>query len=393
MTTPRWVDAAALDTLLAAAVESGRVPGIVAAIATADRLIYAGAHGRRALPEAPPMTGDTVFSIASMTKGITSVATLQLVERGTIGLDQELADFFPQAARLQVLDGFDEAGRPVLRALRRAITIRHLLTHSSGLSYTNWNAGILRYATGTGVPDASRGIVAGFDMPLIDDPGGRWEYGINNEWLGRVIEAVTGTKLDAYFRAHITGPLGMQDTGYRLGSEAMARRARTYGRAGGKLVEADRPPLDDPEFWPGGAGLMSTAPDYLRFLRMLLRGGELDGARILSPDMVADINRNHIGALNMLKMMSARPEASADVELFPGMQIKWGLGFMVNPVDVPGRRRAGSFGWAGLRNTYYWVDPASGIAAVFLMQLLPFGDPEALQVMEAFETAAYRTLR
>ena len=387
------IQSGSIDGVLRTATDSGRVAGVVAVAANADGVVYEGAFGRRMLGGDVPMTLDTVFSIASMTKAITGAAAMQLVEQGKVTLDEPLGRFAKQLAEPQVLEGFDPSGVPRLRPARRPITLRHLMTHTAGFGYDVWNADLRRYGEVTGKPGARTGLLAGLDAPLVFDPGERWEYGINIDWIGRVVEAISGEDLETYFRAHLFAPLGMPDTGFVPTDAQAARGAGMHVRApDGSLTGTPYQKPSFPEFYPGGGGLFSTGPDYLRFLRALLNGGSLDGARVLKPETVALMGENHMGALNVLPMRTADPAASNHVELFPGMTKKWGLSFLINTEDAPTGRSAGSLCWAGLRNTYFWLDPKKRVAGVLLTQILPFGDPTVLGLLDAFEGEVYKAL-
>jgi CubicO group peptidase (beta-lactamase class C family) len=387
------IQSSRIDAPLRDAVETGKVPGVVAMAANADGIVYEGAFGHRLLGGAQPMTLDTVFSIASMTKAITGAAAMQLVEQGKLTLDEPLGRFAPQLAEPQVLEGFDASGAPRLRPACRPITLRHLMTHTAGFGYDVWNEDLRRYAEVTGKPGARTGRLAGLEAPLVFDPGERWEYGINIDWIGRIVEAISGEDLESYFRAHLFGPLGMRDTGFAPTDAQAARGAGMHVRApDGSLTGAPYQKPSFPEFYPGGGGLFSTGPDYLRFLQALMHGGSLDGARVLKPETVALMGENQMGALNVLPMRTADPAASNHVELFPGMTKKWGLSFLINTEDAPTGRSAGSLCWAGLRNTYYWLDPKKRVAGVLLTQILPFADPTVLGLLDAFEGEVYKAL-
>jgi CubicO group peptidase (beta-lactamase class C family) len=335
------------------------------------------------------MTLDTVFRIASMTKAITSVAAMQLVERGKLTLDGPVPAIDPALASPQVLTGFDAAGRPQLRPAKRPVTLKHLLTHTAGFCYEQWNPDLERCVAALGMPQMASGKLAALRMPLMFDPGDKWEYGINIDWVGRIIETLSGQNLHEYLRAQVFDPLGMPDTGFVLRPDQDARRVPTHARgANGGLTPQAIEPLRVPEFFNGGGGLHSTAGDYLAFVRAILNGG----SGILKPDTVALMGQNHMGALNVQPMLSQNKEMSCDVDLFPGMAVKWGLSFLINTQDVPGRRSAGSLAWAGVRNTYYWIDPVRCVGGVFMTQVLPFADPTTLRVFADFERAVYAAL-
>jgi methyl acetate hydrolase len=385
------IDHAAIDAMLEGAVATGEVPGVVALAADRSGEIYRGAFGRRDLASDAAMAPDTVFWIASMTKAITSVMAMQLVEEGKLALDAPLGPLLPWLAEVQVLEGFDAAGQPRLRAPKRPITLRHLLTHTAGFSYNTWNADIGRYMEVTGLPAPRSGKRLSLHAPLVRDPGEAWEYSIATDWVGQAVEAAGGARIDVAVRQRIAEPLGMADTGYIAGAGQQARRARVHQRdPDGTLAPSDFDPVQvNPEFFGGGGGLLSTGPDYLRFLRALLGGGALDGVRILRPETVAEMGRNQIGPLEFRAMRTALPKLSQDFDPFPGIPKRWGLGFLINEQAIPGRRAAGSLAWAGLGNTWFWLDPASGIAGVLLTQILPFADPRVLDLLGRFEAAVY----
>jgi methyl acetate hydrolase len=385
-------DTAEIDSVLEQAVSSGGIPGVVAAAADESGCFYEGAHGRRSLAGDAAMTPDTVFRIASMTKAVTAAAAMQLVEQGRLRLDQPAGEVLPFLANPQVLEGFDDAGKPKLRPARGTITLRNLLTHTAGFVYDVWNEQMKRYGTLTGLPAARTGKLAALAAPLGFDPGERWEYGINIDMAGRMVEVVSGEDLEAYMQAHIFAPLGMQDTGFMPRAAWAARLAGVHAREpDGSLVPIEVPmPSEKPEFFAGGGGLFSTARDYLAFLQALMHGGTWQGQRILRPETVALMGQNHMGDLDVLPMQSFNARMSNPVELFPGMVKKWGLSFLINTQDAPTGRSAGSLAWAGLNNTYYWLDPAKRVAGVLMTQILPFGDRAVLDLLDAFETKVYR---
>jgi methyl acetate hydrolase len=382
-----------IDSVLAAAVGGDRIAGLVAAAADEHGVIYQSAFGRRSVAAPARMTVDSVFRVASMTKAITAAAAMQLTEQGTLSLDQPAREILPFLAETKVLEGFDPAGHPVLRAPRSEITLRRLLTHTAGFVYDIWNPAMQRYQDVTGVPGIRSARIAALNAPLLFDPGERWEYGANIDIAGRMVEAASGLDLETYFQRHIFAPLGMVDTSFIQRPEWDSRLATVHARqADGSLQPIALPRAGVPELFTGGGGLFSTAPDYMRFLLALLNGGELDAARILRPETVALMGRNHIGALEVRPMVSAMPRLSNDVELFPGMAKKWGLSFLINTAPGPAGRSAGSLAWAGLNNTYYWLDPARKVAGVLMTQVLPFADAAVLAALDGFEAAVYASL-
>jgi CubicO group peptidase (beta-lactamase class C family) len=377
-----------IDAILQARVDAADVPGVVAMASTEHSIIYQGAFGARAMGAAARMSADTVFSIASMTKLLTSVAAMQLVERGRLKLDEPAARVDPTLGSPQVLDGFDAQGAPQLRPAWKPITLRNLLTHTSGFSYQLWDTNVIRYGK------AARNNPALPHTPLMFDPDTKWAYGGSLDRVGRLVEMVSGQTLDRYFQDHILGPLGMNDTGFVLTEKQRARQASLHLRkADGTLVPQPLVRRTAPKVISGGGGIYSTAPDYLTLLQALLNGGGMAGKSILRPKTVALMSTNQIGNLDAGILKTTNPALSDDVDFFPGVRLRWGLGDMINIDPVPDGRSAGSLTWAGLYNTYYWIDPASRIAGVIMMQILPFADQRALNVYRLFERGIYRAHR
>jgi len=382
-----------IDTILSRAVESKAMPGVVAVAATDKGVLYEGAFGTREVGKNAPMTLDTVVWSASMTKAITATAAMQLVENGKLGLERPASEVVPELAAAKVLEGFDPAGKPRLRAPKRPITLRHLLTHTAGFGYEIWDPAIAQYQTATGTPGITTCTNAALTTPLMFDPGDRWEYGINIDWVGKVVEAMSGQKLDRYFQEHIFGPLGMRDTSFKISPSQRARLATVHQRGeGGALAPIEFGLPQDPEFLMGGGGLYGTAGDYLTFAGMIMQDGSLKGVQVLRPETVALMSQNHIGPIEVGVFRTAMPTLSHDIELFPGMSKKWGLSFLINTQPAPTGRSAGSLAWAGLANTFFWIDRAKRVCGVFLSQLLPFYDPAAIDVFGKFETEVYRAL-
>jgi methyl acetate hydrolase len=383
-----------VDAVLRRAAESREVPGVVAMAATDKGLLYEGAVGRRALDQPDAMTLDSVFRIASMTKAITSVAAMQLVEQGKLKLEEPVPDIDPTLGAPQVLEGFDPSGAPRLRPAKRPITLRHLLTHTAGFGYDMWDPNVGRYLEAAAVPARSTAQVASIRVPLVFDPGEKWEYGINTDWVGRLVEAMSGVPLDVYFRDRIFTPLGMKDSGFVTTAEQRARQARLHLRQpdGSLIPQPLEPPATAAEFWSGGGPLYSTGRDYLQFLQMLLNQGSWNGARLLRPETVALMEQNHTGAIPAGILKTENPALSNDVDLFPGAQIRWGLGFMLNVDAGPNGRSAGTVSWGGIFNTYYWLDRARRVTGLIMTQILPFADRQVLALYGRFERAIYEAL-
>ncbi len=384
------LDANALDAILTEAVATGALPAAAAIVVDRDGDLYSGADG---------VDPDAIFRYASCTKSIASVAALQLVEQGRISLDDEVATHLPEFAKAQVLDGFDDSanggGQPILRAPSRPALVREMFTHTSGGGYFFTSGDLRRFHETTGTPTIVSGEKASItDVPLVNDPGTVWEYGTSTDWLGLLVERVSGLGLDEYIEQHIARPLGMSDVTFHPTRDQNARLMPLYARSPeGDLVEFPLPVPEAPEFWSGGYGLHGTADAYGRFMRALLRGGELDGTRILNDETVALAFTNSLDGVPMPVdgIVSSSPELTNDVPPYP-FQEGWGLGLHLTLEDVPGARKAGTGDWAGLFNLYYFVDPATGIGAMLLTQVLPFFDGGVLGTFMQLEAAIYAGL-
>lgn len=377
--TPRKPESAELDTLLRVAVESRQVPAVVAMVATTDGIAYEGAIG---LPK------DAIFYIASMTKPVTSVAVMQLVEAGKVQLDEPAHTYLPELRGVQVLQN------GALRPPKSPPTVRHLLTHTSGFAYESLNPEIADQVRSGKLASLSTGTDEFLRAPLVFDPGLRWEYGISTEWLGRLVETVTGQSLDAYFRSNILEPLGMTDTFFDVPSDKQGRLALRHNRQpDGSLAATPQEPLTPVRFFSGGGGLYSTAADYIRFARALLAGGELDGRRILSAETVAMMGQNQIGELTLPPITAQDPHLIAQDAVLPGGLDSFGLGFALNRRPLASGRGAGAMSWAGVFNTFFWIDPDKGVCAVLMTQMLPFGDRGPTKLVEDFDRGVYRMFR
>jgi methyl acetate hydrolase len=378
---------AAIDTSLRAAVERKDVPGVVALVTDKERVLYQGAFGVADVSTGRPLTQDSMFRIASMTKPVTSVALMQLVEQGKIGLDDAAEKYLPELKDEKVIESFDaKTGDYKLRPAARAPTVRNFLTHTSGLAYP-FTSAIWRDLK----PRA--GDVFPFGGPLLFDPGERWHYSTSVDVVGRLVEVISGQKLEDYFHDHIFVPLKMNDTSYNVPESKGPRMVAQQQRAGAQMdgaVELQNPQPGLTIAMPiGGGGLASTADDYGRFMRMLLNGGTLDGARVLKAETVALMEQNQIGAVTVPALKSALPR-SADFTFIADGRDKWGLGFLITVDQKPGLRSPGSLSWGGINNTFFWIDPARGIGGVIMMQYLPFADAKALATYDAFERGAYQ---
>ena len=384
---------AQIDQILREKSEAKEIPGVVAVAARGNETIYQGAFGKRDLSKDDAMTLDSVFWIASMTKAVTTAGAMQLVEQGKLDLDAAIGKLLPDLASPQVLEGFDAKGEPKLRPAKGAITLRQLMTHTAGFCYNMWNGDMAVYLDKTGIPAITTCKNDALKTPIMSDPGTRWEYGTNIDFVGKAIEATSGKRLDAYLRDHLFAPLGMNDTSFKI-SDAMRKRLVGMHARGedGSLAAIPFELEQEPEFHMGGGGLYSTAGDYIKFCQMILNKGKGNGNQVLKAETVATMGQNHIGELNLPKMTSVAPMYTNDVDLYPDMVKKWGLSFLINTAKTPEGRSPGSLAWAGLANTYYWIDPSRDVCGVILMQLLPFADGKCLEAFAGFERGIYAGL-
>jgi len=381
----------AIDQVLAAAVAEGDVPNVTAVAADRDGVVYEGAAGPRTVGQDDPISPDSMLRIASMTKMVATVAALQQSERGNLEQDAPVDTYLPEFAELQVLEGVDGDTLKLRPAGARA-TVHQLITHTAGLGYWFLSADLVRWLDVTGTPNVTTGSMPAFTAPLVADPGSRFEYGTNTDWLGRVVEVVSGQALDAYLDANVLGPLGMHHTTFLMSEEQRANSVPVHMRGeDGTWVATDIDHNQKPDWWSAGHGLYSTPRDYLAFQRMLLAGGTLGDAQILDSSTVDAAFTNQIGSLDFpAEMPSADPQSSADMNLGPGL--KWGLGLLLNTQQRPGMRAVGSGAWAGMFNTHFWVDPSSGVTGAIYTQTLPLLEPRALKVYLEFERALYASL-
>jgi methyl acetate hydrolase len=382
-----------LDAMLQGAANAGDVPGVVAMVTGREGTLYEGAFGVRKLGASAPMTLDTVVLIASMTKAITSTAAMQLVEQGKLDLDSPASKWLPDLGKIQVLEGFDAAGQPKTRAPKRPITLKHLLTHTAGFSYEFLSEAVQKVQAATGTPGFASSSYASLQLPLLFDPGERWEYGINTDWAGLLVQKASGMKLSDCLAQHVLGPLGMKDTAITMRPDMLARFASIHARgADGALAPIDLVLPQQPETEMGGQALYGTAGDYLKFVRMILNRGQGANGRVLKAETVEAMSSNQIGALDVPALKSVNPSFSNDMPMPPDNPQKWGLAFMINTKTLPTGRKPGSLMWAGLANSYYWIDPASGIGGVYLTQILPFADVKSLPLFFGFEATVYSNL-
>ena len=375
----------ALSKFLTDATGRGDVPGVVVTVVNRDGVLYHDAFGKSSTQRNAPMAKDTIFNIASMTKAVTSVAIMMLVDEGKLKLDDDVATYLPKYKDPLVISKFNGAdGSYETRPAKRPITIRHLLTHTSGIGYGFASQTVTTLSQKTGKTE--------LDLPLLFDPGDGWAYGASTRVLGHVVEAMSGQKIDAFLDARILKPLGMHDTGYAVPQSKTPRVVAVNARGNdGKFVERPMPAtIASPV--QGDGGLYSTASDYGLFLRMLLNRGRLGNTRILSEKSARSVFDNHTGKVVVQRQISAAPALSRDFPVGAG-EDTWGLGFQLAKARRPNMRTPGSGTWAGIFNTHFFIDPAREIGVVVMMQTLPFYDDASMKVYSGVEEIVYRNLR
>ncbi|MCY6383497.1 serine hydrolase domain-containing protein [Hoeflea prorocentri] len=376
-----------LQSELDRAVEQGELPFVVATVANRDGVVFEGSAGSAANGRDAGM--DTMFRIFSMTKAIGSTAAAILVDRGKLDPGEPVGNILPEWKELRVLEGLGDSG-PILREPATEATVRHLATHTSGLEYEFWNADVAAYMEATEHPSVLAGTKSSLNYPLMTDPGTRWGYGPSTDWLGRVVEAVDGRRIDSFCTEEIFEPLGMTDTVFELSEAQTARLADVSIRGeDGTFGPMEIAPPPNPEVYGMGHALYSAPKDYIRFCQMVLNNGMHGGKQILGPAAMSLMMEDQMGGLSFEKMTSSSPLVS-NVDMFGGAPTGHTFGFLQNRADVPGRRRAGSLGWAGVLNSHYWIDPSTGIAAVFMTQSLPFVEKPLLDFYGRFETAVHQ---
>ncbi len=383
---------AAIDSALEKAVEQHDIPGVVAIVVDRHGVLYSKAVGMADTRSGTPMATDTVFRIASMTKPVTSIAAMQLVEQRKLSLDDPASKYLPEIASVPVITSFSaDTGAYTTAPPSRPVTIRHLLTHTSGFGYGFTSAITRDFKPRAG--EETFGVlnppIAGGAAPLLFEPGTQWWYGTSTDWLGRIVERLSGQTLEAYFRGHILDPLGMSETTFVVPERAHGRVAAVHTRGRDDVFTATPAAFQTPASFSGGGGLSSTAGDYARFIRMVLNDGTLDGVRVVSADTIAAMSSNQIGDVTVRALRSAQPQLSADFTFVNDRRDKWGLGFLISVQPPPGRRAPGSLSWAGINNTWFWIDRAGGIGGLFMSQMLPFADARVLAAYDAYERAVY----
>jgi methyl acetate hydrolase len=377
---------AAIGAFLKDAIARGDAPGVVVLVTGPDRVLYHEAFGKMNVAKGIDMQKDTIFNIASMTKAVTSAGVMMLIDEGQLRLDDEVSKYLPEFKSPKVISKVDvAAGTYETRPATRPITIRQLLTHTSGIGYSWSDPGLALIQKKTGAAD--------LDLPLVHEPGEKWTYGASTRVLGMVIEKISGQRIDAFLESRILGPLGMRDTTYTVPTAKTSRVVNRNQKADGTINEIPNP-AEIPATIRGDGGLYSTAADYSRFIQMILNRGELGGVRLLKEQTVREMAKNQTGDVKVRLQPTADPLRSRHYPLGAGEDV-WGLGFQLAAPAKPsaGMRRPGSMNWAGINNTFFWIDPQSEIGVIVLMQMLPFYDDKALQVLQGVERLVYQHVR
>jgi methyl acetate hydrolase len=370
-----------LDAFLRSTVDGGDIPGVVAMVVDPHTTIYTGALGKADVSHDRPMRPDTIFRIASMTKPVTSLAAMMLIEEGQLALDDPVAKYLPEYSRVRVMTASHADGTYELRQPRRPITIRDLLTHTSGIVYSFVDARLAK------LDDGHKTV---WELPLVCDPGERFAYGPNSAVLGDIIAKIAHVPLDAFFRQRIFEPLRMDDTFFSVPAAKRDRVVTVHARtADGSLHESANPTaLDAPV--RGDGGLFSTAADYARFMQVFLNRGRAGNTRLVTDRTIRLMTSNQIGSLTVGEQSSSDLSVARPFPIGAGKDT-FGFGFQIaGRPAATGFRSAGSLSWGGIFNTHFWIDPRRSIAAVVLMQLLPYYDPRALDVLRGFEREVYR---
>jgi CubicO group peptidase (beta-lactamase class C family) len=380
---------AALTKQINAAVVRGDTPGVVEIVVNREGVLYKGAAGKFDVEKNLPMPANAIFNIASMTKPVTSVAIMMLLEEGKLRLDDPVSVHLEGYDKLQVIAKFNAADATYeTRPAKTVMTIRHLLTHTSGIGYAFTNP--IEYAV------TNKTKKGEWELPLLDDPGTKWNYSASTRVLGFIVEKVTGSPLEPWYQEHIFKPLGMIDTSWAVAADKQSRLPTQYTRFSGTLMALPKTPVPSRPTPPfrGDGGLYSTVDDYSKFVRMLLNGGTLNGKKILTESSVRIMGENHIGSIFVEQQPDADKQRTKPFPLGAGKD-KFGLGFQLasNNPAMTRFRSPGTMSWAGIFNTEFWIDPVKHIGAVQMMQVLPFYDDGAIRTLRDFEELVYKEVR
>ena len=376
-------NSAAIDAYLEQAVSKTKIPGVVALVIDNENVLYSAAVGKQNVTAEIPMSMGTLFNIASMTKPVAATAIMMLVEEGKLDLDDPISKYVSEFGGKTVISTFkDEDGAYTTHPARQEITIRNLLSHSTGLAYGFASETVFRLNGGNAFADNA-------DLPLLYDPGTAWSYATGIAVVANVLETITGQSLDVFLAERIFEPLGMIDTTYVVPPNKISRVATIHNMTEKGLVEA---PVPDEvrSSVSGDHGLYSTAPDYAKFIQLFLNNGFApDGTRLLEEETIRIMGENQLGDVRVSLQDEPTPSISRVFPLGAGRD-GFGVGFQVTGQHKdPKIRSPGSMSWAGLYNTEFWIDRKAGFGAVLLMQYLPFYDEDAIATLLGFEQRVY----
>jgi methyl acetate hydrolase len=384
------------------AVDDKKVPAVGGIVLDkSGNVLFEGAFGSTNVldPSAAPFTTNTPTLIFSCSKLVTTILALQLVEEGKLSLDDPVEKYDPDFAKIEIFEGIGEDGKPIFKAPKKKATVLHLVTHTAGMAYDFFDTKMLQYRLAAGMTPSStmsQGTKANYAGPLLFEPGQEYSYGMNTDWVGFIVEVIIGKKLEEVLEERIIRPLQLKNTSVTFDESKPRMVAHIRGEDGSFLPAVDIKPLEQPEVRGGGEFMISTISDYAQILLALLNGGEHPklNVRILKEETVekylfSDLISQICSPANVGLIPASIPQLTNTGEILPGIKKLWSAALLLNETDSPTGRKAGSGAWAGLANSYYFMDPASDRLAFFTTSVLPFFDTESLYLFDELERAVY----
>lgn len=384
-----------LDKALESAVNvAGGIPGVVAMLTDKQANIYEGALGKLSLDCDEKINTESVFNAFSTTKALVGALLFTLIEENIVKLDDLAKEYLPEIADIEVLEGFDKDSKPITRKAKNDITLRHLVLHTAGFGYEFFNKEDLAYRQYYSIPSVVTNTLESLQSVLLFEPGTSWNYGINIDWLGLVLEKATSKRLSVLLKEKILEPCNMRDTVFDLTDSLKQRLAIIHVRdQSGKLSPARDITLPNPSpIDMGGHGLHCTVTDYMKFIRMILNDGVGENGRVLSPQSINFMCMNGIGTLRCQGWDSAIPLFTNKGEFYPSIQKSWGYTFQINEEMTNTGRPAHTIMWAGISNLFYFIDRKNGIGGFWASEVLPFMDPSSYGGFLQFESSIYQNL-